>query len=84
MAITMVSVRKEPPGRRSDPISRKLTVSWSSSGATGVSCRSKSKVGKGAGLGRFATAGSSVAVTRITGILVGVGKIVPVGVGKTG
>src|SRR5215212_8099875 len=27
MAITMVSVRKEPPGRRSEPISKKLTVS---------------------------------------------------------
>src|SRR5512140_2356928 len=26
MAMTMVSVRKEPPGRLSEPISRKLTV----------------------------------------------------------
>ena len=27
MAITIVSVRKEPPGLRSEPINRKLTVS---------------------------------------------------------
>src|SRR5512145_2720784 len=27
MAMTIVSVRKEPPGRRSEPISKKLTVS---------------------------------------------------------
>lgn len=43
-----------------------------------------SSVGSAAGLGRFATAGSIVAVVRMTGRLVGVGRIVPVGVGKTG
>lgn len=84
MAMTMVSVRNEPPGRLSEPINRKLTVSWSSSGATGVSCRFKSSVGNGAGLGSWATAGSSVAVARMTGMFVGVGRMVPVGVGKTG
>ena len=41
-------------------------------------------MGKGAGLGRSATAESKVAVTRMVGIFVGVGWIVPVGVGKTG
>ena len=84
MAITIVSVRNEPPGRRSEPISRKLTVSWSSSGATGVNCRFRSSVGAGAGLVSAAMAGSGVGVSGMNGRLVGVGRIVPVGVGKTG
>jgi len=82
--MTMVSVRKEPPGRRSEPISRKFIVSWLSRGATGVSCRFTSSVGSGAGLVNAATKGSEVEVARMKGGLVGVGRIVPVGVGKTG
>ena len=42
-----------------------------------------SRVGRGAGLGKTAT-GSGVLVAGRVGRLVGVGKIVPVGLGKTG
>lgn len=83
-AITSVSVRKEPPGRRSEPISRKLTVSWLSSGATGVSCRSRSSVGRGIESTGAVWVGPSVKAGTTNGLLVGVGRMVPVGVGKTG
>src|SRR5262245_61461221 len=89
MAITMVSVRNEPPGLRSEPINRKLTVScpllstWLPEGSMVDSGASVLANIFGSMVGNSVCVGAGLGVS-VTGLNVGEGKNVPVGVQGTG